>query len=92
MLQKNQIFIDIADDLRTQVGSYEDKTAKTPNLDKLVMEGIRFTNANVTAGNCSPSRGSIMTRLYPHQNGLYSLCWGKEEFALLHDDVPKLPF
>jgi len=45
----------------------------TPNLDKLANEGIRFTNNFCTAPQCSPSRGSIQTSLYPHQNGLMGL-------------------
>ncbi len=46
---------------------------KTPNLDKLAKDGIRFTNYFCTAPQCSPSRGSIQTSLYPHQNGLMGL-------------------
>jgi N-sulfoglucosamine sulfohydrolase len=45
----------------------------TPNLDKIANEGIRFTNYFCTAPQCSPSRGSIQTSLYPHQNGLMGL-------------------
>jgi len=45
----------------------------TPNLDKLAEKGIRFTNHFCTAPQCSPSRGSIQTSLYPHQNGLMGL-------------------
>ena len=46
---------------------------RTPNLDKLAKDGIRFTNYFCTAPQCSPSRGSIQTSLYPHQNGLMGL-------------------
>ncbi|TFG11516.1 MAG: sulfatase [Promethearchaeota archaeon] len=46
---------------------------KTPNLDNLAKDGIRFTNYFCTAPQCSPSRGSIQTSLYPHQNGLMGL-------------------
>ncbi|MHA2392409.1 MAG: sulfatase family protein [Promethearchaeota archaeon] len=45
----------------------------TPNLNRLANEGIRFTNYFCTAPQCSPSRGSIITGLYPHQNGLLGL-------------------
>jgi len=45
----------------------------TPNLDKLAKDGIRFTNYFCTAPQCSPSRGSIQTSLYPHQHGLMGL-------------------
>ncbi|TXT60131.1 MAG: Sulfatase [Promethearchaeota archaeon] len=46
---------------------------RTPNFDKVARKGIRFTNNFCTAPQCSPSRGSIQTSLYPHQNGLMGL-------------------
>ena len=46
---------------------------QTPNLDRLAKNGIRFTNYFCTAPQCSPSRGSLQTSLYPHQNGLMGL-------------------
>ena len=45
----------------------------TPNLDKIAKDGIKFTNNFCTAPQCSPSRGSMQTSLYPHQNGLMGL-------------------
>ena len=41
----------------------------TPNLDKLASQGILFDNAHVTIAVCQPSRQSMMTGLYPHNNG-----------------------
>jgi arylsulfatase A-like enzyme len=43
----------------------------TPNMDKLVQEGVSFTNQFVTAPSCAPSRASLFTGLYPHTNGVY---------------------
>ena len=43
---------------------------KTPNLDKLASEGALFVNAFVAGLPCSPSRGSILTGLYPHSHGI----------------------
>ncbi len=61
------------DDLGIQVGTYGHPYVRTPNIDKLADQGIQFENAWVTQPGCSPSRGSIMTGLYPHQNGLVGL-------------------
>lgn len=69
---KNVVLI-IADDLGMQVGCYGDKAIKTPNLDALAKRGIRFTKAYATVSSCSPSRASIFTGLYTHQNGMYGL-------------------
>ncbi len=67
------ILLIVADDLGIELGCYGDRRAQTPNIDKLAQEGVRFKTAWVTAASCSPSRGSIHTGLYPHQNGLVGL-------------------
>jgi len=43
---------------------------RTPNMDRLAEEGVRFTEAFVTNALCSPSRGSILTGLYSHAHGV----------------------
>lgn len=87
--QKPNLVLIIADDLGQQLGCFGDPTAKTPYLDRLAKEGVRFTNAHVTAASCSPSRGSMFTGLYPHQHGMFGL--SQSDWARMHDDVPKLP-
>jgi arylsulfatase A-like enzyme len=42
----------------------------TPNLDRLINEGVTFTNAHITAPSCAPSRASIFTGYYPHTTGI----------------------
>jgi arylsulfatase A-like enzyme len=44
---------------------------RTPNLDRLVQEGVSFDQCYVTAPCCAPSRASFFTGLYPHTNGVY---------------------
>ena len=44
--------------------------ADTPNLDRLVNEGVTFSNCHVTAPSCAPSRASLFTGQYPHTNGI----------------------
>ena len=45
----------------------------TPQIDALASDGVTFSNYFCTAAQCSPSRSSIMTGRYPHNNGLLGL-------------------
>ena len=67
------ILLITADDLGNQLSCYGDTRLATPRLDALAGEGLRFTRAFVTQSSCSSSRSSILTGLYPHQNGQYGL-------------------
>jgi N-sulfoglucosamine sulfohydrolase len=69
---KNVIIV-IADDLGMQLGCYGDKVIRTPNIDALANRGVRFARAYATVSSCSPSRASILTGLFTHQNGQYGL-------------------
>ena len=82
------ILLITADDLGIQAGCYGDALARTPRLDQLAREGVRFANAFVTAASCSPSRSSILTGLYPPQNGQLGLA--HLGFSM-HDTVQTLP-
>jgi arylsulfatase A-like enzyme len=44
---------------------------ETPTLDRLVNEGVTFTNCHITAPSCAPSRASLFTGYYPHTTGIY---------------------
>lgn len=44
---------------------------ETPVLDRLVNEGVTFTNCHITAPSCAPSRASLFTGYYPHTTGIY---------------------
>ena len=51
----------VGDDMGFEIGAYGDPLARTPNLDRLASEGVRFTNAFSTAGVCAPSRVAMIT-------------------------------
>lgn len=53
------------------VGCYGNHLLKTPNLDRLAREGVRFDFAFATTASCGPSRAVMYTGLYTHQNGQY---------------------
>lgn len=47
--------------------------APTPNLERLAGDGTLFTHAYCCGPTCSPSRASMLTGTYPHQNGMLGL-------------------
>jgi arylsulfatase A-like enzyme len=69
----NFVFI-IADDVSAEdLGCYGHPHIRTPNLDRLAKDGLRFERAFLTCSSCSPSRCSIITSRYPHQTGAAEL-------------------
>jgi len=63
------IVIIYADDLGYgDVGAYGSTEIKTPNMDRLANEGIRFTNGYASSATCSPSRYALLTGVYPWRN------------------------
>jgi len=66
---KPNIVIILADDLGySDLGCYGGEI-KTPNLDALAANGLRFTQF-YNGARCCPSRASLLTGLYPHQTGV----------------------
>lgn len=64
----------IGDDISwNDLGCYGHPAVKSPNIDQLAGEGIKFTNAFLTASSCSPSRCSIIAGRYPHNTGAAEL-------------------
>lgn len=67
---KPNVLLILADDLGVEcLSSYGGTSHRTPNLDRLAKEGMRFTNC-FSNPLCSPTRGQLLTGRYPFQNGL----------------------
>src|ERR1051325_4128034 len=58
---------------------------KTPNIDRIANEGVRFANAFVTTSLCSPSRASFLSGLYAHTHGVVN------NFTDYPQDLPSYP-
>lgn len=54
----------VCEDMSPHLGSYGEKVAKTPILDRFATEGVRYTNAFTTAGVCAPCRNALITGCY----------------------------
>ncbi len=65
----NVLWITIEDTSPQFVGCYGNKDARTPVIDKLAEEGVRFTNAFSTGTVCSPSRSTIITGVRTYKMG-----------------------
>lgn len=65
------IILFFADQLRRDaLGCYGNPICRTPNLDRIAREGVKFDNAFTTSPVCSPARASLLTGLYPHNHGV----------------------
>ena len=69
---KSNIVLFLADDQSIDdVGCYGNNVIRTPNIDRLAEQGLRFNLAFTPTAMCSPSRSALYTGLYPHRNGCH---------------------
>ncbi|MBN2477499.1 MAG: sulfatase [Pirellulales bacterium] len=68
------VLVFLADDQgEGDLSCYGHPVLRTPNIDRLAAEGMRFDRAFLTISSCSPSRASILTGRYPHNTGAEDL-------------------
>ena len=86
--EKPNILLIVSEDNGQDLGCYGVQDVTTPNLDRLAENGIRFSNAYTTYSVCSPSRSTIFTGLYPHQNGQMGLATHKFRMYKSFQTIP----
>ena len=70
--QRPNIVLMYADNLGYgDIGCYGSKRHRTPHIDRLAAEGMRFTDFYVSSGVCTPSRASLLTGCYPRRVNLH---------------------
>jgi N-sulfoglucosamine sulfohydrolase len=72
------------EDMSPRLGVYGDSIARTPVLDRLARQSVRYTHAFTTAPVCAPSRAAIIT-------GMYQTTIGAHHMRTTEDRVPELP-
>lgn len=81
-IKKPNILFIISDDLTaTALSSYENQACKTPNIDKLASEGVRYTRAYCQYPVCGPSRASFLSGYYPHATQTFGYVSGRENIG-----------
>lgn len=69
---KPNILLFISDDQSWEdVGCYGNRQVKTPNIDRLAKEGMRFTRCFTATAMCAPTRQQLYTGVFPVRNGAY---------------------
>lgn len=67
----NVILINVDDLGYGDIGCYGATKVKTPNIDRLASQGVRFTDAHSASAVCSPSRYSLITGEYPFRKDMW---------------------
>ena len=78
----------VADDLGYgDLGCYGNTVHRTPHLDQLAADGVRFTDFYMTSSVCTPSRVALLTGRYPSRAGLTALLWPADDTGLPAEEI-----
>jgi len=75
------------EDIGPILSTYGNKAIKTPNIDRIAAEGVKYTNAYSTVGVCAPSRFSIIKGMYPARLGAHNMRTGNHNNFKFPEDV-----
>jgi N-sulfoglucosamine sulfohydrolase len=87
---KRNVVLFVADDHSPDMGCYGNNVIRTPHMDRLAKESVRFTQAFCTTASCSASRSVILTGLQNHANGHYGHQHHFHKFSS-YDNIVSLP-
>jgi arylsulfatase A len=83
----NVIIIFTDDQGYQDVGCFGSPLIKTPNLDQMAIDGMRFTNFYSASAVCSPSRAALLTGCYPPRVGVPVVLWPASKSGLSNTEV-----
>ena len=88
---KPNLVVIFCDDLGYgDLGCFGNTRIRTPNLDRMAGEGMRFTDFHVAASVCSPSRAALLTGRYPIRTGVTRVLFPNDTIGL-SSQLPSLP-
>lgn len=70
--KRPNVLLILVDDLKPALGTYGDRTAITPNMDRLAQRGVRFDLAYANEAVCAPSRINLMSGARSTSSGIYN--------------------
>ncbi len=85
--QPNILFMFSDDHAYQAISAYGGGLNRTPNIDRIAHEGVRFDNCLVTNSICAPSRAVVLTGRYSHLNGVID---NRQQFDGSQQTMPKL--
>ena len=74
IVKKPNILLLMTDQQRWDAMSCSGDWVRTPHMDRIAAEGVRFTNCVANSPVCIPTRLSLATGLYPHNTGVWNNC------------------
>ena len=74
----NFIIIFMDDQGYQDIGCFGSPSIRTPNLDRMADEGMKFTDFYAAASVCSPSRAALMTGCYPPRVGITKVLFPRD--------------
>ena len=81
-IKKHNILLIVMDQLALHaVSCYEAPLCKTPHIDSLAQDGIKFERSYTPCALCTPARASLLSGVYPHKHG-----------AIFNSETGHLPF
>jgi len=82
--KRPNIIVILCDDMGYgDLGCYGSTSIKTPHLDRMAREGMKFTDFYSSNALCSPSRAGLLTGRYPHRTGVTFPEWPKDDSLVL---------
>lgn len=87
MSQPNIILINCDDLGYGDLACYGSRVNKTPTLDRMAEEGVRFTDYHVMSPVCSASRSALLTGCYPERVGFPGVLFPGQEIGLNPEEI-----